>query len=63
MTTQAWSFMPRVRELGEELVEFPDAHGAADDSASGVRESHREICFSKLTDRDVSESKPVGRCR
>lgn len=57
MTTQAWSFMPRIRELEEFLVEYPNAHGAKRDSIGGIREVHPEISFSKLADGEVTDSK------
>ena len=48
LTTQAWGITPRIRELDEFLAEVPDAKEA-------VRESHPEVCFTKLNDGDPPE--------
>lgn len=52
MTTQAWSIMPRIRELDVFFAELPEAHGT---SGGNVRESHPEVCFQHLG--EVSKSK------
>lgn len=54
MTTQAWSIMPRIRELDVFFAEFPEAHGT---SSGNVRESHPEVCFKHLNEGDVAQSK------
>ena len=59
MTTQAWSIMPRIRELDEFLARNPSAH-ATNRDAAGLRESHPEVCFRRLAEGDVSHSKLEG---
>ncbi|SFR97583.1 Predicted nuclease (RNAse H fold) [Halomicrobium zhouii] len=41
MTTQAWSILPRIREVDTFLSEYPEAKGQ-------IREAHPEVCFEKL---------------
>lgn len=57
MTTQAWSIMPRIREVDEFFTEFPEAHGTHERSSGGIRESHPEVCFSHLGQGEGTLSK------
>lgn len=48
ISNQAWSIVPRIREVDELFDVFPDAIGR-------VRESHPEVCFTALNDGDPME--------
>ena len=48
ITNQAWSICPRIREVDEFFDEFLNAIGT-------LRESHPEVCFAALNDRDPIE--------